>query len=255
MNVGKLRDRHLLPGRRWHQQVADLPRAGAILGLHAYDQVEEPLALDHLCRRLSAYSGLDHALDVGHIDAVAADFFAIHIDLYAWLAQLADHSQLSKTRNLRKYPLDLDIYYVITIPDGAPEDASFIQGFAPSLCRRAKLVRAATLLPSTIYDLTESGLETLLARRMSGAHPVNWHGQTPRAVRLFRLPRMVPFNVIMINPEDDPRDYKDWAASCVVPPVLVAESGGEITFNERTTWTLRAPRSPITVEAVIRSNA
>ncbi len=131
-----------------------------------------------------------------------------------------------------KYPLDLNIYYVLTIPDAAPEDASLIQGFAPSLCRHHELVHAATLLPSTIYDLTKSGQETLLARRMSGSNPVNWHGQTPRAVRLFRSPPMVPFNVIMINPGEDTRDYKNWAASCVVPPVLVAENGGEITFNE-----------------------
>ena len=138
-----------------------------------------------------------------------------------------------------KYPLDLDIYYVITIPDGAPEDASFIQGFAPSLCRHDKLVRAATLLPSTIYDLTKSGQETLLARRMSGSNPVNWHGQTPSAVRIFRLPPMAPFTVIMINPEEDARDYKNWAASCVVPPVPVAENWGEITFDELSAEKLR----------------
>lgn len=138
-----------------------------------------------------------------------------------------------------RYPLDLDIHYVLTIFDGAPEDASALQGFAPSLCRHHGLVRAATLLPSTIYDLTKSGQETLLARRMSGSNPVNWHGQTPRALRLFRLPPMVPFNVILINPEEDARNYNDWAASCVVPPVLVAENGGEITFNELSTEKLR----------------
>ncbi len=86
MNVGKLRDWHLLPGRRWHQQVADLPCAGAIFWLHADDQVKEPLALDDLRRRLPTYSGLDHALDVGHIDAVAGDFFAVHLNLHAGLA-------------------------------------------------------------------------------------------------------------------------------------------------------------------------
>jgi hypothetical protein len=138
-----------------------------------------------------------------------------------------------------RYPLDLDIYYVLTIPDGAPEDASPLQGFAPSLCRHHGLVRAATLLPSTIYDLTKSGQETLLVRRMSGSNPVNWHGQTPRALRLFRVPPMVPFNVIMINPEEDADNYKDWAASCVVPPVLVAKNGGEITFDELSAEKLR----------------
>ena len=64
-----------------------------------------------------------------------------------------------------KYPLDLGIHYIITVPDGAPEDASITQGFAPSLCRHDWLVRSAALLPSTIYDLTKLGQETLLVDR------------------------------------------------------------------------------------------
>ena len=100
-------------------------------------------------------------------------------------------------------------------------------------------MRAAALLPSTIYDLTKSGRETLPARRMSGSNPVNWHGQMLRATRLFRLPPMISFNVIMINPEEDARDYQAWAASCVVPPILVADNGGEITFNQLSSEKLR----------------
>lgn len=138
-----------------------------------------------------------------------------------------------------KYPLDLNIYYVITIPDGAPENASFMQGFAPSLCRHNGMVRAATLLPSTIYDLTKSGQETLLARRVSGSNPVNWHGQTPRALRSFRSPPMVPFNVILISPEDDAAAYTGWAASCAIPPILVADKGGEISSKDLNAETLR----------------
>ncbi len=83
------------PGRRGHQQIADLPRAGAVLRLHAHDEVKQLLALNHLRRGLSAHSGLDHALDVGYIDAVARDFFAVHIDLHAGLAQFAHHRQLA----------------------------------------------------------------------------------------------------------------------------------------------------------------
>lgn len=138
-----------------------------------------------------------------------------------------------------KYPLDLDIYYVITIPDAAPAEASFMQGFAPSLCRHNGIVRTAALLPSTIYDLTKSGQETLLARRISGSNPVNWHGQTPRAVRAFRSPPMVPFNVILVSPEDDATAYSEWAASCIVPPIVVAQQGGEISPEELNPETLR----------------
>ena len=102
MDVGKLGDGHLLPGGRRHQQVADLLRARAIFGLHAHDQVKQPLALNDLRRGLSAYAGLDDALDVGHVDAVARDFFAVHIDLHAGLAQFAHHGQLREAREPAK---------------------------------------------------------------------------------------------------------------------------------------------------------
>lgn len=74
---------------------------------------------------------------------------------------------------------------------------------------------------------------------MSGSNPVNGHGQTPRAVRSFRAPRMAPFNVILVNPEDDATAYAEWAASCVVPPIVVAEKGGAIAPKELTPETLR----------------
>ena len=96
------------PDGRRHEQIADLSRAGAVFGLHAHDQVKQPLALNDLRRRLAAHAGLDHALDVGHVDAVARDFFAVHIDLHAGLAQLAHHRQLGEAGNLRKNALDLD---------------------------------------------------------------------------------------------------------------------------------------------------
>ena len=102
MDVGQLGDRHLLAGGSGHQQIADRARAGAVLGLHAHDQIEQLLALNHLRGRLSAHAGLDHALDVGHVDAVARDLFAVHVNLHAGLAEFAHHGQLGEAGHLLK---------------------------------------------------------------------------------------------------------------------------------------------------------
>lgn len=138
-----------------------------------------------------------------------------------------------------KYPIDEDINFVITIPDGDPYKASPTQGFAPSLCRNAWMIRGATLLPSTIYDLTKGGQETLLPRRIAGANPINWFGQSPRAIRSYKVPPFTPFTVVIIGPEESAADYRAWADACVVPPVLVAEKGGDLTFSELTPEALR----------------
>jgi hypothetical protein len=81
--------------------------------------------------------------------------------------------------------MDLDprIVFIIVIPDGDPKEATPTQGFALSLVRMSWAVRAAALLPTTVYDLTDEGREVLLANRMSGTSPVNWYGQSPRAIR------------------------------------------------------------------------
>lgn len=138
-----------------------------------------------------------------------------------------------------KYPIVLEINYIITIPDGDPHKASPMQGFAPSLCRNAWMVRAATVLPSTIYDLTPGGHDTLLPRRIAGSNPINWFGQSPRAIRSFKVPPFTPFTVVMIGQEDSAADYHPWAQACVVPPVLIAEKGGDLKFTELTPDALR----------------
>ena len=66
-------------GCRWRACSSDI-------GLHAHDQVEQLLALNDLRGRLAADSGLDHAFDVGDIDAITRDFLAVHVDLHAGLA-------------------------------------------------------------------------------------------------------------------------------------------------------------------------
>ncbi|MCZ8311028.1 MAG: CHAT domain-containing protein [Magnetospirillum sp.] len=137
------------------------------------------------------------------------------------------------------YLLDLRIYFVITVSDSAPEEASVTQGFAPSLCRHNGRLRVASMLPSTIYDLTKNGQKTLRTRRIAGINPVNWYCQSPRAVRSLQPPPMVPFNVILVSPEEDAKEYFEWSASCRVPPVIVAERDGEICMKDLNPETLR----------------
>lgn len=135
--------------------------------------------------------------------------------------------------------LDQRIFYIVIVPDGRPEQASIMQGFAPSLMQNAKLVRGATFLPSSIYDLTKNGQATLIARRVAGQAPVNWCGQTPNAIRSMPLPPTVPFTLILLGPGQNPRDYDEWGASCIVPPTIVAEKGGDLVYDNLEIESLR----------------
>lgn len=76
------------------------------LRLHAHHEVEELLALNHLRGGLATHRRPDHRFHVRHIDAVAGDLVAIHVDEQARLAQLAHHRQLGKARNVPQRVLD-----------------------------------------------------------------------------------------------------------------------------------------------------
>jgi hypothetical protein len=128
--------------------------------------------------------------------------------------------------------LDQRIFYIVIVPDGDPRQATMMQGFAPSLTRNSRLVRAAVLLPSTIYDLTPEGQDTLIARRVAGQDQVQWFGQTPRAIRSMPMPPVAPFTLIMLGPDQNPKDYQDWLRSCPVKPTIVARSGGDLTYEQ-----------------------
>src|SRR5215470_15383830 len=86
LDVRERPDGDLLAGGGADKQIANLLRAFAEFGLHPYDEIEEFLALDDLRCGLTSYGGLNDALDVGNIDAVACDFVAIHLDKKAGLA-------------------------------------------------------------------------------------------------------------------------------------------------------------------------
>ena len=128
--------------------------------------------------------------------------------------------------------LETDIHFIITVPDGHPEEATPLQGFSPSLCENSWLINAVCFFPSNIYDLTEEGIETFVARRIGGVNPVNWHPQSPRALKSMPLPVFVPFTVVLLGKGQDPDQYAAWAESSDVPPTIVAEKGGDLPYEQ-----------------------
>jgi hypothetical protein len=135
--------------------------------------------------------------------------------------------------------LDSRILVIVVIRDADPKQATVLQGFAPSLCENAWVVGSVLLFPSSIFDLTPAGQKILLARRISGADPVNWFGQTPRALKAQRMPEQAPFVVVMLPPGLDVSEYTTWAQQSVVPPTIIAENGGDLTFSDLKIETLQ----------------
>ncbi|MCC8952721.1 hypothetical protein H8B02_04330 [Bradyrhizobium sp. Pear77] len=125
--------------------------------------------------------------------------------------------------------LDPGINFIIVIPDGDPTLATPTQGFAWSLVEMRWAIRAASLLPTNIFDLTDEGREVLLAKRVSGISPVSWYGQSPRAIRSMPLPAFAPFTVIVLPESESPQDYEEWAKSSPVRPTIAAKSGGDLS--------------------------
>jgi hypothetical protein len=127
--------------------------------------------------------------------------------------------------------MDLDprIVFVIVVPDGDPTLATPTQGFAVSLIEMSWAIRAASLLPTNIFDLTDEGRQVLLASRVSGTSPIHWYGQSPRAIRSTPHPPFVPFTVIVLPPSEKPQDYEEWAKSSPLRPTIVAKSGGDLS--------------------------
>jgi len=127
---------------------------------------------------------------------------------------------------------DTKIHYIVTVPDWQPEEATPLQGFSLTLCLDAFRIRFASFLPSTVFDLSPRYSESLLVRRLCGLNPINVHPQSPRAATTMPQPRNVPFQVVMIGRGEEIAHYRKWAQSSVVPPLLVAETGGDIRYDQ-----------------------
>ena len=130
--------------------------------------------------------------------------------------------------------LDSRILVLVVVPDGDAHEATPLQGFSPSLCQNPWIVEAATFIPSSIFDLTPAGQKTLIARRMSGADPINWFGQSPSTLKSQRTSERSPFVFVLIPPGVETVEYVEWAKASVVPPTIVAGTGGDLTFSQLT---------------------
>lgn len=134
---------------------------------------------------------------------------------------------------------DTDIHYIVTVPDWRPEEASVLQGFSLTLCHEAFRIRFASILPSTVFDLSPEYSESLLVRRLCGLNPINVHPQSARAATAMPQPRHVPFWVMMIGRGEEIAPYRIWAQSSSIRPLLVAETDGDIRYDELTSERLK----------------
>jgi hypothetical protein len=125
-----------------------------------------------------------------------------------------------------------DIVYLIPVEDGDPHKASLLQGFAPSLMRNVDLIRRINMLPGSIWELTPEGQEFLLPRKMSGQAPINWFGQSRRALTSITTSVFTPFVIVLFGQDHDLETYRSWIEAHPFPLTVVAESGGTMSYNE-----------------------
>lgn len=136
--------------------------------------------------------------------------------------------------------LDPKIRFLISVPDGQPEEATPFQGFAFSLCQNSGLLRFIQQMPTDIFELTPQVLPYRLARRIAGQAPINWYGQSPRALKSRPFPVEAAFTIIMLDRSEKASDYQEWMASCQGPVTLVAENGGHIRYSDLSFEALQA---------------
>ena len=107
-DIGELAEWDLLPVGCTDQQISDLMRAAAELGLHADHKIEQLLPLNDLRDRLPADCGRNHSFHIRNVDPVACNLVAIDVDQQAGLAKFAHHRELGEPGHLGECVLDLD---------------------------------------------------------------------------------------------------------------------------------------------------
>jgi hypothetical protein len=127
--------------------------------------------------------------------------------------------------------LDPKIRFLISVPDWRPEEATPFQGFSPSLCQNSHLLRFIQRMPTDIFELTPALIPYRLVPRIAGQAPINWYGQSPRALKSDCIPIDAAFTFIMLDRNERASDYEEWATSCPWPVTLIAEDDGHITYS------------------------
>ena len=105
-DVGELLQRDLLAAGRGDEDVADRSGSSRYLRLEPDDEVELLLLLHDLGRGVAADRGLDQAVDVVDVDAVAGDLGAVDLDREARLAELLDQRHVADAADMLEHVLD-----------------------------------------------------------------------------------------------------------------------------------------------------
>ena len=101
-----------------------------------------------------------------------------------------------------------------------------------SLCEHSGILHLICGLPTDIFELTPDIQPYPIDRRIAGQAPINWHGQSPRALRSAPLPLQAAFTIIILDPSESADAYCDWAASCPGPVTLVLDRGGTLRYAD-----------------------
>jgi hypothetical protein len=130
--------------------------------------------------------------------------------------------------------------FTISTPDSELEKATILQGFAPSLCEHSYLMRGLFGMPSDIEEIATDERDVFLARRMSGDAPIHWMPLSPKGIKRMRFNAAMPFGIVIISPDDDAAQYADWKVAQASPPLIVAQQGGDLKFDEFSVETMFA---------------
>ncbi|QSB44019.1 CHAT domain-containing protein [Tsuneonella flava] len=136
--------------------------------------------------------------------------------------------------------IDPKIRFLLSVPDWKPEEASPFQGFSMSLCRNGGFLRFVHTFPTDIYELTPESLPSRIGRRIAGQLPIEWHGQSPRALKFMPAPIEMPFTVIILADSEKVADYQEWLDNSTGTVTVVAKDGGHIPYEKLSFDALRS---------------
>lgn len=124
------------------------------------------------------------------------------------------------------------IRFLISVPDWKPEEASPFQGFSLSLCANSRFLRFIHTFPTDIFELTPASIQSRIARRISGQLQVEWHGQSPRALKFMPTPIEMPFTVVILDKSEAITDYQEWLDKSPGTVTVIAKEGGHIPYDQ-----------------------
>ncbi len=137
-------------------------------------------------------------------------------------------------------PVDPKVRFLLSVPDWTPKEASPFQGFSISLCKNSRFLRFVHTFPTDIFELTPASLPSRIGRRIAGQLPIEWRGQSPRAIKFKPAPIEMPFTVIILAESEKVADYQEWLDQSPGPVTVVAKDEGHIPYDKLSFDTLRS---------------